>query len=68
MKFVNILKILIDKLGPKYRDVVQLAYFEHMKYEEISDVLRIPTSTVGVRLSRAKLRLKEVCTQKGVKR
>jgi len=58
----------LDKLGPKYRDVVQLAYFEHMKYEEISDVLRIPTSTVGVRLSRAKLRLKEVCTQKGVKR
>lgn len=58
----------LDKLKPKYREVVQLAYFEHMKYEEISDVLRIPTSTVGVRLSRAKVRLKEVCTEKGVKR
>ena len=57
----------LDKLGPKYRDVVQLAYFEHMKYDEISDILRIPTSTVGVRLSRAKLQLKKVCTEKGVK-
>lgn len=58
----------LDKLDPKYRDVLQLAYFEHMKYEEISDVLRIPTSTVGVRLSRAKERLKRICTKKGVKR
>lgn len=57
----------LDKLGLKYRDVVQLAYFEHMKYDEISDILRIPTSTVGVRLSRAKLQLKKVCTEKGVK-
>lgn len=55
-------------LEPKYREVIQLVYFEHMKYEEVSDILRIPTSTVGVWLSRAKARLKEICKQKGVKR
>ncbi len=56
----------LNKLSPKYRDVVQLAYLENMKYDEISDVLRIPTSTVGVRISRAKSNLKKICTNQGV--
>ena len=58
----------LDKLDPKYREVVQLVYFEHMKYDEVSDILRVPTSTVGVWLSRAKAQLKELCGQQGVKR
>lgn len=55
-------------LEPKYREVVQLVYFEHMKYDEVSDVLHIPVSTVGVWLSRAKAKLRQICNQKGVKR
>lgn len=58
----------LSELDPRYREVIQLVYFEHMKYEEISDVLHVPTSTVGVWLSRAKKRLKELCNQRGVKR
>lgn len=58
----------LGKLEPKYREVVQLIYFEHMKYEEASDVLHVPTSTIGVRLSRAKSRLKEICEKRGVRR
>lgn len=58
----------LERLEPKYREVVQLVYFEGMKYDEVSDVLHVPSSTVGVWLSRAKTRLKEICTQKGVKR
>lgn len=58
----------LSKIAPKYREVVQLIYFEHMKYEEVSDVLHIPTSTVGVRLSRAKKKLKDICQKKGVTR
>jgi len=58
----------LEKLDSKYREVVQLIYFEHMKYEEVSDILHIPTSTVGVWISRAKTRLKEICKQRGVKR
>ncbi|NCU30719.1 RNA polymerase sigma factor [Candidatus Saccharibacteria bacterium] len=58
----------LGKLEPKYREVIQLVYFEHMKYEEVSDILHVPTSTVGVWLSRAKTRLKELCKQRGVKR
>lgn len=68
----NILKAHVDgcinKLDPKYREVIQLIYFEHMKYDEASEVLRVPTSTVGVWLSRAKKQLKAICEQKGIKR
>lgn len=58
----------LDKLDSKYREVIQLIYFEHMKYDEVSDILQVPTSTIGVWLSRAKNRLKEICKQRGVKR
>lgn len=58
----------VAQLEPKYRDVVQLVYFEQLKYDEVSDVLQIPASTVGVWLSRAKKKLKEICQQKGVRR
>lgn len=55
----------VNKLEPKYREVVQLIYFEHMRYEEVSDVLHIPVSTVGVWLSRAKAKLRTLCKEKG---
>lgn len=58
----------LRQLEPKYREVVQLVYFENMKYDDVSDVLHIPSSTVGVWLSRAKAKLKVICDQKGVKR
>ncbi len=58
----------MDDMDQKYRDVVQLVYFEHMKYDEVSDVLHVPVSTVGVWLSRAKSQLKQSCRQKGVRR
>lgn len=58
----------LEKLEPKYREVVQLVYFEGMKYDEVSDVLHVPASTVGVWLSRAKARLKLICEKRGMKR
>ena len=58
----------LGKLAPKYREVMQLVYFEHMKYEEASDVLHVPTSTIGVWLSRAKSQLREICKKRGVRR
>jgi len=57
----------LAKLNPKYREVIQLVYFERMKYEEVSDILHMPASTVGVWLSRAKAQLKDICKQRGVK-
>lgn len=48
----------LDKLDPKYREPLVLSFFEELSYKEIADVLRIPTSTVGVRIRRAKQQLR----------
>lgn len=48
----------LDKLPIKYREPLVLRYFEERTYEDISDILRIPKSTVGVRIKRALDRLK----------
>jgi RNA polymerase sigma-70 factor, ECF subfamily len=50
----------LDSLDLKYREVLVLYYFENMDYEAISEVLHIPVSTVGVRLSRGKALFKKV--------
>lgn len=55
----------LGELEPKYREVVQLIYFEQMKYDEAGDVLHVPTSTVGVWLKRAKDKLRVICSQRG---
>jgi RNA polymerase sigma-70 factor, ECF subfamily len=57
----------LQKLATKYREVLMLQYYENMKYEDIADVLQIPKSTVGVRCSRAKDKLKKICESEGVK-
>lgn len=44
----------LDKLDSKYREPLILYYLESMDYKEISDILQIPVSTVGVRLARAR--------------
>ncbi len=44
----------LDQLEPKYREPIILYYFEELSYKEISDVMKIPVSTVGVRIKRAK--------------
>ncbi len=48
----------LSKIEPKYREILILYYIEDLSYKEISDILRIPTSTVGVRIMRAKDMLK----------
>ena len=48
----------LDSLPAQYREIIDLYYFEDFSYQEISDILHIPIGTVGIRLSRAKERLK----------
>jgi len=49
----------IEKMPVKYREPLILYYFEEMSYREIADVLRLPVSTVGIRLQRGKSLLKK---------
>ena len=44
-----------------YREPLSLYFLEEKSYEEISDILRIPISTVGTRVKRAKILMKKIC-------
>ena len=44
-----------------YRSVLSLFYLEEKNYEEISEILKMPMGTVGIRLKRGKEKLKEIC-------
>ena len=53
----------LEKMPVKYREPLVLYYFEEMSYKEIADVMRLPVSTVGIRLQRGKSLLKEIVKQ-----
>jgi RNA polymerase sigma-70 factor (ECF subfamily) len=50
----------LDKVPAKYREPIVLRYYEELDYKEIADILHIPVSTVGVRISRGKSMLKKI--------
>jgi len=50
----EIIDSCLDKLEPKYKEPIIFYYFEGLSYQEISDILQIPISTVGIRIKRAK--------------
>lgn len=50
----------LDMIGEKYREPLVLYFYEDMDYKEISQILGIPASTVGVRINRGKKILKEI--------
>lgn len=57
-------KIVADCLGQlplSYREVISLFFLEEKSYEEISDILTLPTGTVGTKISRGKLLLQTIC-------
>lgn len=54
------MELVLDTLSPKYREVLVLHYYEELSYKEISDVLKIPVTTVGVRMTRARTKIKEL--------
>ncbi len=55
---------VLGLLPPGYKDVIVLRFFEDKSYEEISDIMRIPISAVGVRINRAKSAIKKKLLEK----
>ncbi len=49
----------LEKINIKYREPIILYYFEDKSYKDISDILKIPISTVGVRLKRGLVQIKK---------
>ena len=58
------LKNCVEQLDLKYKEPLVLFYYEEKTYEEISDILRIPTRNVGVLIHRGKLQVKKICYEK----
>lgn len=45
---------VIQQLSPKYRQLIELRYFDELSYEEIAEQLDLPLGTVKAQLFRAK--------------
>lgn len=58
------LESCLSQLKPSYREPIILYFFEDMDYRQISDVMHIPITTVGVRINRAKKQLKQLYESK----
>ena len=55
----------LSNINIKYREPLILYYLEELSYKEISDIMRVPTATVGVRLRRGKELVKKQCQKLG---
>lgn len=55
----KIIQRAIDKLSPKFKQVIILRDIQGFSYEEIAEIVRIPLGTVKSRVNRARLKLQE---------
>jgi len=51
---VEMVRTVIDKLKPKYKELVELFYFQELSHEEISERLNLPIGTIKAQLFRAR--------------
>lgn len=57
---MKIMRQVVQKLKPRYRQLVEMRYFEQLSYEEIAEKLELPLGTVKAQLFRARDLLFEV--------
>jgi RNA polymerase sigma-70 factor (ECF subfamily) len=50
----RLLREIVDKLNPRYRQLIKLRFFEELSYDEISAQLKMPIGTVKAGIFRAK--------------
>lgn len=51
---VMAMREVVSKLKPRYRELIELRYFQELSYEEIADELNLPLGTVKAQLFRAR--------------
>ena len=61
----EMLHLIVDKLKPRYKQLVELRYFEELAYEEISQKLNLPLGTVKAQLFRARDLLLNIVKETG---
>ncbi len=62
----ELLDKLLDGIDAKYREPLVLFYYEELDYNEISDIMHLPVSTVGVRISRGRTKLTKLAAERGI--
>lgn len=48
------IRVLVDNLKPKYKEMIELFYFQELSHEEISQQLNLPIGTIKAQLFRAR--------------
>lgn len=56
----TLMRSVVEKLKPRYRELVRLRYFQEYSYEEIASEMRLPIGTVKAQLFRARELLNNV--------
>ncbi len=51
---MEMLHDVVDKLKPKYKELVEMFYYQEMSHEEISQKLNLPIGTIKAQLFRAR--------------
>jgi len=51
---IQYLRQLVSKLKPRYRQLIEMRYFQQLAYEEIAEELDLPLGTVKAQLFRAR--------------
>lgn len=55
---------VLEEIDAKYKEIIILYFYEDLSYKDISDILKIPISLVGVRLQRGKKEIKKILEEK----
>ena len=61
---IRIMREVVDKLKPRYKELVVLRYFRELSYEEIATETKLPLGTVKAQLFRARAKLYELMQNK----
>jgi len=51
---IELIRIFVDKLPPKYQRLVKLRYFDELSYDEIAKEVEAPLGTIKAQLHRAR--------------
>ncbi len=62
---VELMRTVVTKLKPRYRNLIELRYFREYSYEEISSELNLPIGTVKAQLFRARDLLHNILKSSG---
>ncbi|MDP2950910.1 MAG: RNA polymerase sigma factor [bacterium] len=60
------IELCLNSLKPRQKELLILYYFEGLDYKSIAEIMRQPISTIGVRLKRAKQKVKQLCQVKPI--